>query len=90
MQRIVRVGQYLYQLTYEEIDETPQIEEIEAAADLLLFNGAVPILYQRLEWIPLEEAARLTIDMEGKFTLLDALQTALTRSRQYGRVHVMA
>ena len=90
MQRILRVGQYLYQLTYDEDGETPQIEGVEAATDLLLFKGTVPVLYKRLECIQIEDAASLTIDIEGKFTLLDALLTALTKAPHYGQARALA
>ena len=80
MERIVRVGQYLYHLSYtQEGGETPVITGIDALTQIVLFNGEVPIMYDRLDSLSLTDAAMLTLDMEAQFPLLDALVAALTQ-----------
>ena len=80
MERIVKVGQYIYHLGYSQVHgEAPVIEGIDALSELILFDGAMPILYERLDSVWLADAERLTIDMEGKTHLFQALLDELNK-----------
>ena len=80
MERIVKVGQYVYHLGYsQEGGQAPVIEGIDALSELILFDGAIPIPYERLDSVQLADAARLTVDMEGKTSLMQALVDALNK-----------
>ena len=80
MERIVKAGQYMYHVSYSrEAGEPPVIQGIDALSELILFEGAMPILYERLDSVQLADAARLTVDMQGKSSLLQALVDALDK-----------
>ena len=78
MERIVKVGQYIYLVSYSrDVEELPVIQGIEALSELILFEGVMPILYERLDSVRLADAEQLTVGMEGKTSLMYALIVAL-------------
>ena len=74
MERIIRAGQSEFRVHYRQSFEAdPVVYGIYAFTDVILFEGAMPLLFKKDELIQLGEAARLTLESEGKVTLERAL-----------------
>ena len=81
MERIVKAGKSIYHVSYT-LEDIPVINGIDALTELVVFSAGSPIMYERLDSIPLEDAAMLTLDKAGEFPLLDSLIIALTETPQ--------
>lgn len=80
MQHIVKVGQYFYDVSYSQNENGSLIpEKIHAVTDLILFDGAMPILFESCDSIKVADAHNLTVEMHGKVPLVNILVNELEK-----------
>ena len=81
MERIIKVGQNEFRVDYRPAcEKTPVIYGIHAVTDVILFDGAMPLLFNKDERIQLGEATKFTLDMEGKISLERMLADVISKS----------
>lgn len=78
MYRIMRAGRYYYEVSYHQDENAPPvIHEIHALSNLILFLHDDPFLFESSDRIKISDAAKLTVNMYGKITLLNLLEELL-------------